>query len=185
MTGAPTIRALEPYDADGWIRCRVLSFLGTSYFDDVRTSPTTFVNPALRFVATVDQMIVGLIDVEIDGKLATIDSIAVHPDYQGRRIATALLTHAREALPPQIVELDAWTRDDAAANAWYQASGFTAEQHYLHVYKTWDSDTDAALPAPAGLRIVGAFMHAALEEEEDMRSRFSRVHICRRYVQPV
>ena len=182
------IRALTESDAVGWVRCRALSFLGSAYFDDVRQAPTTFENPAIRLVAISNppmDAVVGLIDVELVDQLATIDSIAVHPDHQGSGIATALLAGVRAELPPHITELDAWTREDPPANAWYQAMGFAAEQHYLHVYKTWDSETDEELAAPAGLRIVGAFMHASLDDEDDLRRRFNRVHVCRRYVQTI
>ncbi|MEJ7801211.1 MAG: GNAT family N-acetyltransferase [Ilumatobacter sp.] len=176
------IRSFEAGDRNGWVRCRALSFLATSYFDDVKTSPTVFSLPSVRLVATLDELIVGLIDIEVDDELATIDSIAVHPDFQGRGIATALLGQAITSLPDTVVELDAWTREDRAVNSWYRANNFKAEQHYLHVYKAWNEDLDAKPTPTPKLRIVGAFMHASLEDESEMRSQFRRVHVCRRYV---
>jgi len=35
------IRRYQPDDHDGWVRCRVLSFLDTQYYDDVRPSRST------------------------------------------------------------------------------------------------------------------------------------------------
>lgn len=121
----------------------------------------------------------------MDGSLATIDSIAVLPDWQGRGVASALLCEATNQLGSGVELLDAWTREDAAANAWYLAHGFVAESHYLHVYTSWDDPLAAEFEAPEGLSVVGAFMHAALEDEAEMRRRFRRVHVCRRYVRPV
>ena len=87
-------------------------------------------------------------------------------------------------MPAAVIELDAWTREDRAANAWYQANQFTDEQHYLHVYKSSD-DADAELPEIPKLRIVGAFMHANLQDEDELRHRFKRIHVCRRYLRPL
>jgi ribosomal protein S18 acetylase RimI-like enzyme len=174
------VRPFTPADADGWVRCRVLSLLRTSYFDDVKTEPTRFDLPVVRLVADEGGEIVGLIDVEVDGSLATIDSIAVVPSAQGQGIATALFDAALQELPPTVTEVDAWTREDTAANAWYRCQGFVAEQHYLHVYKGWADDAESS--TLDGLRVVSAFMHADLADEKRMRARFERVHVCRRYV---
>lgn len=176
------VRPLAHGDAQGWVECRLLSFLATSYFDDVRPAPTKFENPTIRLVAVAESLVVGLIDVELFDSLATIDTIAVHPQWQGTGIATALLDAAAERLPPEVIALDAWTREDPPANAWYRRNGFVAEQHYLHVYKSWDSNSDERLSAPQGLTIVGAFMHASLQDEDEIRDRFSRVHVCCRYI---
>ena len=88
-------------------------------------------------------------------------------------------------LPAAAIELDAWTRDDRAANAWYQANHFTAEQHYLHVYKSCDDSADHDWLDSPRLRVIGVFMHASVADEDEMRRRFRRVHVCRRYVRPL
>lgn len=178
------VRPLEDSDAKGWVECRLLSFVATSYFDDVRPAPTTFANSTIRLVSVADQSIVGLIDVEVFDSLATIDTVAVHPEWQGMGIATALLNAAVAGLPAAVTAIDAWTREDPPANAWYRRNHFAAEQHYLHVYKSWSNDSDDSLPSPPDLNIVGAFMHARLEHEAEVRRRFARVHVCCRYVRP-
>src|SRR5699024_12360815 len=63
------------------------------YYDDVwaRRPPS----PALQLVAVDGDDVVGILDIEIDGDLATIDTVAVHPDHQGRGIASLLLDQAR------------------------------------------------------------------------------------------
>ena len=60
------IRLYEKADEEGWTRCRVLSFLGSAYFDDVRQEKEQCKNPAIELVAKGDGTIVGLIDVECE-----------------------------------------------------------------------------------------------------------------------
>ncbi|MGZ0149907.1 GNAT family N-acetyltransferase [Kribbella sp. WER1] len=172
------IREYRDSDAAGWLRCRLLSFFDTEYFDDVVVERPTFENPAHRLVAADDGTVVGLMDVEIFPDRATIATLAVHPDHRRRGLATRLL----EAVLPRLSAdvLDAWTRGDASANDWYRRSGFIEEFRYLHVYKTWQ---DEALVAPQGVdRVVNAFMQAPISAEAEMRERFGRVHVCRQYV---
>lgn len=71
---------------------------------------------------------------------------------------------------------------------WYRARGMSEDSHYLHVYA--DSYTDAGEPGEAvearpGLTPVRVFLHAALEREAEMRARFRRVHVCRRFTRPL
>jgi ribosomal protein S18 acetylase RimI-like enzyme len=179
-----TVRPYTLGDEPSWLRCRVLAFLGTQYYDDVKVLRTAFDLPAVRLVAVGDGgTVAGLLDVEIDRDAATIDSIAVHPDHARQGVATALL----DAVMPQVraagvTTLDAWTREDEAANAWYQRSGFRESFRYLHVYKGGDEPTDG-FTTPDGLSApVSAFMHADISLEKELRARFARVHVCRRYL---
>ncbi|MGL3807707.1 GNAT family N-acetyltransferase [Paeniglutamicibacter sp. R2-26] len=177
-----TIRAYHPSDEPQWLECRLLGFFGTNYYDDVKTAKTVLPDPQLCFVAEDGGRVLGLIDVEVDGQGATIDSIAVRPDAQRRGIAGALLRHATERLPAGVRTLDAWTREDAGANAWYRSSGFLENHRYLHVYKNWDEPNDG-YASPHGLSApVMAFMHADIEHEAALRERHARVYICRQYL---
>ncbi|KDP92525.1 MULTISPECIES: GNAT family N-acetyltransferase [Clavibacter] len=184
---APTIRAYSPADESGWIRCRALSFLGSQYFDDVLPRRPEPAEPSVALVAAdPDGTIVGILDIGVEDALATIDTVAVHPDHQGRRIATTLLETAVPLLAGTgATELDAWTREDPAANAWYRGVGFVEQTRYLHVF-VGDGDDTSGFTTPEGLgRPVLTFLHAAVEREAEMRARFRRVHVCRRYVQPL
>lgn len=182
MDAAFMIRPYAPRDEPGWLRCRVLSFLHTAYFDDVKTEKTTFEQPAVELVAVINECVVGIIDVEVDGEAATIDTIAVHPDHGRIGVASALLREAIRLLPASVRTLDAWTRDDVTANAWYQREGFTETFRYLHVYALSDEEIATAMQEVAP-RLVGVkgFFHAPIAAEEDMRATFERVHVCRRY----
>jgi GNAT superfamily N-acetyltransferase len=182
------IRDYEPPDEQAWLRCRVLSFLGTAYFDDVMPAKKP---PALgaELVAEDSGAVVGVLDLVADGEIATIDTIAVHPDHQWRGIGTRLLNRAcacAQALGATTIE--AWTRDDESTLRWYRSRGFAESDHYLHVYADCYAQpgepTDAAQCGPE-FDLIKVFLHADLELEAEMRSRFTRVHVCRRFARPV
>ncbi len=181
------VRPYQPSDESGWLRCRALSFLDTQYYDDVKPRRTVLTEPAIALVAvTPAGDVVGLLDIEIDGPAATIDTIATHPDHHGSGIATALLQAALPLLEcGSVATLDAWTREDVAANRWYQRNGFTERHRYLHVYLS-DGDDDSGFTTPDGLSTpVGVFAHGKAEDETRMRAEFQRVYVCRQYVRPV
>jgi GNAT superfamily N-acetyltransferase len=174
-----TFSRFAPEHEPSWLRCRTLSFLGSAYFDDVRTRRPA--EPQLQLVAVRDDAVIGILDVEVEGSLATIDTLATHPDHQQEGIASRLLDLALEQLPPHVVTLDAWTRDDEPALAWYRRHAFVESEHYLHVYKSW-SEHVPGFSSPEGLSVpVTAFCHGVLADEAEMRERFARVHVCRRF----
>lgn len=178
-----TLRNYEPADETSWLRCRALSFLTSCYYDDVWTRRPD--DPVVQIVATEGDTVVGILDIEIEGNLATIDTVAAHPDHQGQGIASALLTRALRELPDTVTTLDAWTREDTPALAWYRARGFAESEHYLHVYKHWDeSSVGWASPTPLSSPVT-AFCHAILEHEAELRARHSRVYVCRRFSRSV
>jgi ribosomal protein S18 acetylase RimI-like enzyme len=120
------------------------------------------------------------------GELATIDTVAVHPDHQRRGIGRALFDEAvRRLAELGVPELDAWTRDMPETLAWYRALGFAESSHYLHVCAnryTAPAEPARAVPGRrADLRPVMVFLHAALKDEAAMRREFTRVHVCRRF----
>lgn len=180
--GVPEIRRYEPKDEMRWTRCRTLAFLDTAYFDDVLQSKPIYEDDSIEVVAFDGDDLVGLIDVSCDKTTATIETIAVHPDRQGIGLGTALLSEVVEHLPALVASVDAWTRDDAAANAWYQGQGFVESYKYLHVYANDEEITHASLTTRSGLTPVAGFFHADLKDEKELRALFSRVHVCRQYV---
>lgn len=183
-----SVRPYQPSDEESWLRCRVLSFLHTQYYDDVKTERTLFERGALCSVAVLpgadDDTVVGIVDIEIAGVAATIDTIAVHPDHERRGIASHLL----EAALPQLISrgitsLDAWTREDESANRWYLGRGFRENFSYLHVHLEPTDGDDTGFRSPAGLGgPIKAFAHATLEHEEALRAKFGRVYRCRQYL---
>jgi N-acetylglutamate synthase-like GNAT family acetyltransferase len=191
MTLSYVIREYTPVDETAWLRCRVLSFLHTAYFDDVLRAKPDSQAPGLELVAVDGNgSVVGIMDTSIDGALATIDTVAVHPDHQRRGLGRQLLERTRSrARALGATTLDAWTRDDADTLAWYRAMGFVESDHYLHVYANHYTDRDEpgrAIGEPRpGLRPIMAFLHAGLADEEHLRGEFARVHVCRRFAMSV
>lgn len=181
------IREYTTADEPAWLRCRVLSFLNTAYFDDVLAAKPVVTPPGFELVAAGSQGVIsGLIDVTVDGEQATIDTVAVHPDHLRRGIGRALLAAAfTRATALGVRTMDAWTRDDPSTLSWYRAAGFAESEHYLHVYANYYTDSgepDRAIgERRPGLRPITAFLHANLRDEQLLREQFARVHVCRRF----
>lgn len=180
------IRDYRPEDERSWVHCRALSFLDTCYYDDVW--PTRrHEDDAVELVAVdPDGRVVGILDLSFapDGAAlrATIDTVAIHPAHRRRGLAGALLERGLDAVRRRgAVSLDAWTREDVPAMTWYAAHGFTERFRYLHVHAQWDDDL-SALTSTDDSRIVGAFLHAGIEHEANLRARYRRVYVCRQFL---
>lgn len=184
---------MRPYreeDEQGWLRCRVLSFLGSAYYDDVRKEKERYDGPSIELVAHSGGEIVGLIDVELEREPGTVCSernglggmiwhVATHPDDQRRGVATALLEEAeRLARAENVVRFEAWTRDDAHVHAWYESHEFDLVDSYLHVYVELDEGLRDLFPVTEGLRPVKLFAHYVGDRREEIKRRFGRVHDC-------
>lgn len=103
------IREYAKKDELEWLRCRVLSFLDCSYYNDVLTQRETYENDAICLVAEEEGKIVGLIDAEIEkeaGSLcvagnqigAVIWHLAVLPEYRRNHIAASLWDEVKKQL---------------------------------------------------------------------------------------
>lgn len=181
------IRPYTDADEEGWLRCRVLGFLDTAFYDDVRQEKEHYDGPAIELVAVSDGRVVGLVDLELDpaaGVLWDTDArggviwhVAVHPDYRRRGIASALVERALERARDHGLQIvQAWTRDDEWVHQWYEACGFTRRYSYLHVYMQLDEARDEVTLRSEGLKPVLAFAHYTGDDREDVRRRFKRVH---------
>ena len=170
-------------DEPSWLRCRVLALLGTAFYDNVVAAKPEVSGAEL--VAVDGDVVVGILDLAVDGELATMETIAVHPDHQHRGIGGALLSRARaRATALGATTLDAWTRDDPPTLRWYRAMGFGESDHYLHViadHRTSADEPARAVVARPGLRVAKALLHADRADEARLRREFARVHACRRF----
>lgn len=186
-----TIRDYTPADETSWLRCRVLSFLNTAFYDAVVPSKPTYESPCLELVATdAAGTVVAIMDTAIDDGVADIDTAAIHPDHQRRGLGRLLLDQTRTwARTSGATTLQAWTRDDPDALAWYRATGFTEDSHYLHVYAshyTASGEPGRAIAGPRpNLRHVTVYAHAAMPDEQRLREEFARVHVARRFAMPL
>lgn len=184
------IRDYEVSDEAGWVRCRVLSFLQTAYFDNVLTEKERYDNPAIELVAEIDGQIVGLIDVEYETEELTVCSrgaglggmiwhIAVHPDYYRQGIGEALLKEAENrAKKLGLNRFEAWTRDDQWVQNWYEKMNFKNTDSYYHVYfegEQIDEVVDSKIPK---LYFVNGFAHYTGNDIEQIKKEDTRIHEC-------
>lgn len=142
------LREYKDSDELEWLRCRVLSFLDCSYYNDVLTHREKYENNAICLVAEENSKIVGLIDVELEqepGSLcvsgsqlgAVIWHLAVLPEYRRKNIAASLWDEVRKQLiSKEIKYCEVWTQEDEAANHWYISQGFRnlEEHNWLRCY---------------------------------------------------
>ena len=183
------IRPYRDEDERGWVVCRVLSFLDSAFFDDVRREKERYEHGSIELVAERSGEIVGLIDAECEDEPGTVCEkrpglggmiwhLAVHPDHQRLGVATNLLEHAeREAREREVVRFEAWTRDDVEARSWYESRGFELVSSYQHVYVEMDEGLRDLFPVtPEGLRPVRVFAHYVGDDRGAIKRRFARVH---------
>ena len=188
------IRQYQAEDEIGWVRCRVLSFLDTAYFDNVLQKKEVYENPAVELVAVENGQVVGLIDIEYEIRERTVCSrgaglggmiwhIAVHPDFRRKGIASKLLKESEKiAAGKGLNRLEAWTRDDEWVNKWYVNSGFMNVDSYLHVFIDGDSELKGAIKSERpDLYPIQSFAHYIGEENEHIKKQFKRVHECNCY----
>jgi GNAT superfamily N-acetyltransferase len=175
------IRPYEERDERGWLICRLLAFFDTAFFDAVEREKERYDGAAIELVAESDGQIIGLLDLECrsaglssrPGTGGMIWHLATHPEHQRQGVASALLAEAElQARERGLVRLEAWTRDDAPTQRWYERHGFVQIDSYLHVYLERDDlrafDTE--------LRLVRALAHYTGDHRDEIRERFSRVH---------
>lgn len=140
------IRTYRDSDEQGWVRCRVVSFLDSSYFNDVKREKEIYLHPAVCLVAEEKGQIAALLDVELDadelvctgeGRGAVLWHLAVLPEYRRQGVARQLWERAAEELVRRGVRYcEVWTQEDEAANRFYRAVGFqqVEEQCWLRCY---------------------------------------------------
>jgi len=137
------IRQYRKSDEREWLRCRVVSFLDCSYWNDVKTAKEAYPHPGISFVAEENGTIIGLIDIELDssdlyctdkGRGAIIWDLAVLQEYRKTGIAKKLWGCALKELKSQGVQYcEVWTQDDVAANSFYNSIGFQMEDSQTRI----------------------------------------------------
>ena len=145
------IRPYDTSDEENWLKCRLVSFHNSAYYDDVYIKKPTFDNPSLELVAEIDGKIIGILDLEKDNKDdsicycksglgAMVWTIAVLPDYRRFGIASQLILKAVDWAKTKDIEfIEAWTRDDKWVLDWYESVGFSRFHSYWHIYFKGDN----------------------------------------------
>lgn len=184
------IRYYKPEDETGWLRCRVLSFLNTSYHDNVLDAKEKYENESVELVAEEEMQVIGLIDLELDsehrrvcsdqgGFSAIIWHIAVHPDHQRRGTGNELLKAAIDIVKEKnIRRIEAYTRDDQWVNNWYKKNGFIELSSYFHIYLNSSQLKGMIKSELAKLYPEYVFAHYTGDDIELVRAKADRVYKC-------
>lgn len=191
------VRNYRPEDEQGWLRCRVISFLDTSYYDDVLTEKESCENEAICLVAEEAGEIVGLLDIELEDKVASVCvagdrkgaviwHLAVLPEYRRKHVAASLWSEGKKLLKEKgITYCEVWTQEDKAANSWYRAEGFhnLMSHNWLRCYIR-PSDADRFLNKEAVGEIYGVdelIFKATTDRRQELASYCYRIEEVRLY----
>ena len=185
------IRDYQIEDETSWVRCRVLSFLDTAYYDIVAREKERYQHPSIELVAVENGVVIGLLDIECEEEPnaictahetlgAMIWHLAVHPDYRRKGIGTSLLNEAQKRLKEkQITYLEAWTRDDKWVQRWYLKQQFMKLSTYLHVYVNGNNGIRSQV---SGLIPVQSLCQYTGTDWDMIKKRYKRVHECTGFV---
>ncbi len=190
----PTIRDFRAADAEQWLRCRLLAFFDSAYYDDVTREKPVYENPSLELVvveeADSEERIVGPLDLEQElepgtlcsarpGKRAMVWSIAVLPEFRRQNLATRMLQRATTwAQENGITHLEAWTRDDPWVRTWYESRGFVDFQSYWHVFMDHPQAKEWLTSKAQTLRPNSVFAHVVKGGLKGLPFKPVRSHEC-------
>lgn len=190
------LRKYNEKDEQGWLRCRVLAFLNTAYYDNVLKEKEVYENPSIELVAIQDQQVVGLIDIEVETEPKSVCTmqdelggmiwhIAIHPDYQRQGIGEKLLEAAIEyAKESNLKYLEAWTRDDDWVQAWYEKKEFKQTSSYYHLYLEGAELNAIPREKRQNFYAVSMFAHYLDEDLKEFKN-LKRKHRCVCYVKEI
>lgn len=192
------IREYQDIDEMGWVRCRLLSFLDSSYYDDVKREKEQYDHASICLVAEYNNQIIGFIDVEYEKKIgevcylkgdlgANIWNLGVLPEYRNKHVAQTLWEQVKKLLIEKgIKRVELWTQDDLPANRWYQKQGFELIESYLNVFSYGDSKDKAKsyinhqnLGKTLGIRCLN--FNVPIERKQEFIALGKRVHEVRLY----
>jgi ribosomal protein S18 acetylase RimI-like enzyme len=190
------IRNYAPQDEQGWLRCRVLSFLNTAYYDNVLKEKEVYENPSIELVAIMDDQVVGLIDIEYELEPKAVCTmkdtlggmiwhIAVHPDYQRKGIGEQLLVAAlKQAEKLKLTYVEAWTRDDIWVQNWYEKNNFAEIYSYYHLFLEGNEMNTLPYEKHKNFYPVSMFAHFVGEDVNEFQ-HVKRKHKCVCYVRDI
>ena len=95
------IRKYNISDEESWLKCRLISFHDSAYYDDVYTKKPVFNNSSLELVAELNGKIVGIAHYRtmprpIKGQyIGFLDDLFVEPEFRGQKIAQKLISHLK------------------------------------------------------------------------------------------
>jgi len=199
MSGYKIMEYQSSYEKS-WIRCRILSFLDSAYYDDVYTEKEKYNNPSIGLIAVYQNEVIGFLDLEYELEANAVCSkneklephlagmiwhLGTHPDFRKQGIARNLLEKAVQlARKKNLKRLEAWTRDDKFVNDWYTKNGFSLIQEYIHWYYNAQYDEQSLLKNILQIdgnisQVVRTFGHSNTMTTEI--SKLRRKYFCKRF----
>ena len=187
------IRPYNSSDEENWLKCRLVSFHDSAYYDDVYTKKPTFDNPSLELVAEINGQIIGILDLEKDnkdgsicycnsGSGAMVWTISVLPDYRRFRIASQLILKAVDwARSKDIDFIEAWTRDDKWVLDWYESVGFSRFHSYWHIYFKGDNAKALFESNDKDISPQSVFAHSNKDPKTLDQNKIDRFYKCSGY----
>ena len=187
------IRPYNSSDEEGWLKCRLVSFDDSAYYDDVYTKKPIFDNPSLELVAEIDGKIIGVLDLEKDNKDGSICycksglgamvwTIAVLPDYRRFGIASQLILKVIDwAKSKDIDFIEAWTRDDKWVLDWYESLGFSRFHSYWHIYFKGDNAKSLFESNDKDISPQSVFAHSNKDPKTLDQNKIDRFYKCSGY----
>ena len=187
------IRPYNSSDQESWLKCRLVSFHDSAYYDDVYTKKPTFDNPSLELVAEINGEIIGIIDLEKDNKDGSICycktglgamvwTIAVLPDYRRCGIASQLILKSVDwAKSKDIDFIEAWTRDDKWVLDWYESVGFSRFHSYWHIYFKGDNAKALFESNDKDISPQSVFAHSNKDPKTLDQNKIDRFYKCSGY----
>ena len=187
------IRLYNSSDEENWLKCRLVSFHDSAYYDDVYTKKPIFDNPSLELVAEIDGKIIGVLDLEKDNKDdsicycksglgAMVWTIAVLPDYRRFGIASQLILKVVDwAKSKDIDFIEAWTRDDKWVLDWYESVGFSRFHSYWHIYFKGDNAKSLFESNDQDISPQSVFAHSNKDPKTLDQNKIDRFYKCSGY----
>jgi len=187
------IRTYNSSDEKKWLKCRLLSFHDSAYYDDVYTEKPTFNNLSLELVAEINGKVIGILDLEKDnnngsicfsktGIGAMVWTIAVLPEYRRLRIASKLIVKAMDwAKTKDIDFIEAWTRDDKWVINWYKSIGFKRIHSYWHIYFKGDNVKSLFSSNDKNIIPESIFAHSNKDPKTMDQNKIDRFYKCSGY----
>ena len=187
------IRPYNSLDQESWLKCRLVSFHDSAYYDDVYTTKPVFDNLSLELVAEINGKIIGILDLEKDNKDGSICycksglgamvwTIAVLPEYRRFGIASQLILKAVDWVKSKDIDfIEAWTRDDKWVLDWYESIGFARFYSYWHIYFKGDNAKSLFESNDKDISPQSVFAHSNKDPKTLDQNKIDRFYKCSGY----
>ena len=187
------IRHYNSSDEESWLKCRLLAFHDSAYYDDVYTKKPIFDNSSLELVAELNGKIIGILDLENDnkdgnicycksGKGTMVWTIAVLPEYRRFGIARKLVLKAIDwAKSKDVNFIEAWTRDDKWVLDWYESLDFEKFHSYWHIYFKGDNAKSLFDSNDKDISPQSVFAHSNKNPKTLDQNKIDRFYKCSGY----